>query len=740
MAKNQILVQLAQIRAENEQFNTAFKSMEKTINNTKKMVDKDVGAINQTFVKFNNTLKMFGAGLAIGTVVSSLVRDMDRIKQKAVETGLSIEAFQTFDYIARNNSTSVDALVGSQTRLNIKLGEANEKGGESARLFTRLGISIDEMNRMAEDEKLSYVMSKVIAAENPTQAFAEATKILGAEAMKTKEALFALGKGYEEIAKQAQEANQITSAAAIEGMEIATKGISNLATSAKVVGQNFIGIFANLNNIIIGFFKNEEALDSALARGTKNSYDFWNSVGMGKAWESIYPDQAKAIKASAEETKKAEQAQRDMNAEVERLKKVSEESYGALQVSIKTLITNGYVPLQFKMLELESQRKRIEQDENLSDEQRIQALKDLEAARQGLMDTSKKAAIDYINSQKTEEQKYLDLQDKIKDLIKLHPEYGDSLKKALESADPALKKRISDLNEINKEINQLNVAGYSPEERKDEQMKALEYYASQTDSEGNKKLTQAAYDAEMKRINEEYQARTKKEDKKDVDPMFAKDTADWMQKWDSDSNGTITKQLELLKVQLDAGKISWEEYTKAVRGAQDSYESFGFIGDALRDGLMEISEAVVTNFQNIGDVVKQVIMKIIQQYIMLKIIGGFGSNFGGSGAGTGIMGSIGNVFSGVKTAAKGGSMEKGDWSWVGEEGPELVNFSNPARVYSSEDSKELASGKKAEPKFIWAPTIYTSDVASMETWWQTKRMEAMDDSLNYFRRQQGRGN
>lgn len=41
--------------------------------------------------------------------------------------------------------------------------------------------------------------------------------------------------------------------------------------------------------------------------------------------------------------------------------------------------------------------------------------------------------------------------------------------------------------------------------------------------------------------------------------------------------------------------------------------------------------------------------------------------------------------------ARGGPVSSGQWSWVGEEGPELVKFSSPGQVYSAEQSRAIAA-------------------------------------------------
>jgi TP901 family phage tail tape measure protein len=61
-----------------------------------------------------------------------------------------------------------------------------------------------------------------------------------------------------------------------------------------------------------------------------------------------------------------------------------------------------------------------------------------------------------------------------------------------------------------------------------------------------------------------------------------------------------------------------------------------------------------------------------------------GGGFGGSGPG-GIPGGTGHAKGGI---ARG-------WSWIGEKGPELVNFGSPSRVLTHEDSLAAVSGRDA---------------------------------------------
>jgi len=46
--------------------------------------------------------------------------------------------------------------------------------------------------------------------------------------------------------------------------------------------------------------------------------------------------------------------------------------------------------------------------------------------------------------------------------------------------------------------------------------------------------------------------------------------------------------------------------------------------------------------------------------------------------------------------ARGGPVDSGQWSWVGEEGPELVRFSSPGQVYSAGQSQRIAADARPQ--------------------------------------------
>ena len=137
------------------------------------------------------------------------------------------------------------------------------------------------------------------------------------------------------------------------------------------------------------------------------------------------------------------------------------------------------------------------------------------------------------------------------------------------------------------------------------------------------------------------------------------------------------------------------------------------LGTGIKETILGISEAVVKMFADI----------LYQTYIMQPLknwFTGILGNVSGGGTTTDSGGSgvayslLGNMFGGTSSsstssssfdimngggsfnlpALAGGGLGSG-WTIVGEKGPELVNFSNPGRVYNAKDTSAALSGATA---------------------------------------------
>lgn len=155
-------------------------------------------------------------------------------------------------------------------------------------------------------------------------------------------------------------------------------------------------------------------------------------------------------------------------------------------------------------------------------------------------------------------------------------------------------------------------------------------------------------------------------------------------------------------------KTAWEDALDYIRnktydqratiqsGIDDILDSFTNFGQNMLTESKSIGERFDDLFKSLASSILNTMMKVIMQgLVMNSIMGMFGMG-GGSSAG-----SIGGVklytdmsgWSPVSFHAKGGRAE--GWAIVGEKEPELVDFSQPGRVYTAEQTAKALNGSNS---------------------------------------------
>ncbi len=162
--------------------------------------------------------------------------------------------------------------------------------------------------------------------------------------------------------------------------------------------------------------------------------------------------------------------------------------------------------------------------------------------------------------------------------------------------------------------------------------------------------------------------------------------------------------------QFDYLKIKWDEVIVHIKDSQVSTNSILQSGiDALSNHFVDFGQNIVTEggnfmerlsdlFKNFANDICNSLMKIYMNALLVKAVGALtGSLFGGGGG-------LSTYEAGVKANALTNGFYRGNvpghaiggvasgWSLVGERGPELVNFSNPGRVYTAEDTRKMIGG------------------------------------------------
>lgn len=150
-------------------------------------------------------------------------------------------------------------------------------------------------------------------------------------------------------------------------------------------------------------------------------------------------------------------------------------------------------------------------------------------------------------------------------------------------------------------------------------------------------------------------------------------------------------------------KTAWEDALDYIRnktydqratiqsGIDDMLDSFANFGQNMLTESKSIGERFDDLFKNLANSIMNTMMKVIMQGLIMKsIMGMFGMGGTSGGIGDVKMYTDMSGWSPVSFHAKGGLAD--GWAVVGERGPELVNFSQPGRVYTAEQTAKALNG------------------------------------------------
>ena len=168
---------------------------------------------------------------------------------------------------------------------------------------------------------------------------------------------------------------------------------------------------------------------------------------------------------------------------------------------------------------------------------------------------------------------------------------------------------------------------------------------------------------------------------------------------------TATKTKNAWDDALDYIKNKTYDQRETIRsGIDEMLGEFTNFGQNMLTESKSISERFDDLFKNLANSIMNTMLKVIMQgLVMRSIMGLFG---GGAGAGTdaSYFSSYANSTTNagwvtwVPGKADGGYAS--GWSIVGERGPELVNFSQPGRVYNAEQTAKALGGGPTDVKVV----------------------------------------
>ena len=137
------------------------------------------------------TFKAVGAGVAaVGTAAVAAGKKIwdfanqaatagDEVEKTSQKVGFSNEAYQKWDYVMNISGTSMkDCTVGLKTMTN-QIDQAKNGSSASVDTFKKLGISVNDLNKMSREEAFAAVTKSLQGMKDSTERAAIANKLFG---------------------------------------------------------------------------------------------------------------------------------------------------------------------------------------------------------------------------------------------------------------------------------------------------------------------------------------------------------------------------------------------------------------------------------------------------------------------------------------------------------------------------------------------------------------------------------
>lgn len=183
------------------------------------------------------TAAKWGAGIAAGAGVGgaalfgmakSAADVGDRVDKLSQKIGLSRTGFQEWEYILSQNGASIEVLQGGMKKLNKTLDDAKSGSASAAESFSRVGLSIDDIQNMNPEQAFEATVKALQAMPEGAEKAALANELLGRSGSELMPLLNGSAESVEELRKQAHDMGIVLSDDAVAASAKFTDTMDNV--------------------------------------------------------------------------------------------------------------------------------------------------------------------------------------------------------------------------------------------------------------------------------------------------------------------------------------------------------------------------------------------------------------------------------------------------------------------------------------------------------------------------------
>lgn len=185
-------------------------------------------------------------GKQLVSVAGAAVQWADDLNTLSMQTGLTTEQLQKYQYAADIVDVSVETITGSMTKLTRNMSSAKDGTGAAAEAFAQLGVAItDDSGALRDNED---VFNDVIAAlgdvGNETERDALAMSLFGKSAQELNPLILGGADALKELGKEAEDAGLILDSDALKSLNNVSDALAGLKNTAQGAGRQLTASFA----------------------------------------------------------------------------------------------------------------------------------------------------------------------------------------------------------------------------------------------------------------------------------------------------------------------------------------------------------------------------------------------------------------------------------------------------------------------------------------------------------------
>lgn len=203
----------------------------------------------------------------------------DDLNTLSIQTGLSTDTLQEFEYMAGLLDVDVNTITGSLTKLIRNMNSAKDGSGAAADAFAALGISVTNADGTLRDnyEVFLEAIDALGQMENETERDATAMAIFGKSAQELNTLIAAGSSGLNEYAQEARAAGVIMSEDMVQELVAAQDASDRLSAQMTALKNNIVANIApgiaDAINGVLSLIRGDTTLDEFLGDVTEKAQD-----------------------------------------------------------------------------------------------------------------------------------------------------------------------------------------------------------------------------------------------------------------------------------------------------------------------------------------------------------------------------------------------------------------------------------------------------------------------------------